>query len=68
MEVGRAVRVGVMSALLLALMPAFALAQGQTGTIAGVAKDAHDGPLLNGRPFRELDFVFDPLQLRLQLR
>src|SRR2546423_7868003 len=47
MEVGRAVRVGVMSALLLALVPAFALAQGQTGTIAGVAKDA-TGAVLPG--------------------
>src|SRR5438105_3626542 len=47
MEVGRAVRVGVMSALLLALMPAFALAQGQSGSIAGVVKDA-TGAVLPG--------------------
>src|SRR5436305_2168992 len=47
MEVGRAVRVGVMSALLLALVPAFALAQGQTGSIAGSVKDT-TGAVLPG--------------------
>jgi len=47
MEVGRAVRLSVALLLLLALVPAIALAQGQTGTIAGVVKDA-TGAVLPG--------------------
>src|SRR5712691_8936461 len=47
MGVGRAVRLSVVLLLQLALVPAIALAQGQTGTIAGVAKDA-TGAVLPG--------------------
>jgi len=47
MEVGRAVRLSVALLLLLALVPAIALAQGQTGTIGGVVKDA-TGAVLPG--------------------
>src|SRR4051812_24218607 len=47
MKVGRAVRFSAVLALLLALVPAFARAQGQSGTIAGVVKDA-TGAVLPG--------------------
>jgi len=47
MEVGRVVRLSVVLLLLLVLVPAFARAQGQTGSIAGVAKDA-TGAVLPG--------------------
>ena len=47
MGVGRAVRLSVALLLLLVLVPAIALAQGQTGTIAGVAKDT-TGAVLPG--------------------
>ena len=47
MEVGRAVRVSVVLALLLALVPAMSWAQGQSGSIAGVVKDT-TGAVLPG--------------------
>ena len=47
MEVGRAVKLSVVLLLVLALAPAFALAQGQSGSIAGVVKDA-TGAVLPG--------------------
>src|SRR5204863_5578961 len=47
MEVGRAVRPSVVLLLLVVLAPALAFAQGQTGTIAGVVKDA-TGAVLPG--------------------
>ncbi len=47
MGVGRAMRLSVVLLLLLALAPAIALAQGQTGTIAGTVKDA-TGAVLPG--------------------
>ena len=47
MEVGRAARLSVALLLLLVLVPALALAQGQTGTIAGTAKDT-TGAVLPG--------------------
>jgi hypothetical protein len=47
MRVGRAARLSAALLLLLALVPAIALAQGQTGTIAGVAKDT-TGAVLPG--------------------
>jgi hypothetical protein len=47
MGVGRAVRLSIVLLLQLALVPAIALAQGQTGTIAGVAKDT-TGAVLPG--------------------
>ena len=47
MQVGRAVRFGAVLLLLLALVPAFAAAQGQSGSIAGVVKDA-TGAVLPG--------------------
>src|SRR5215212_5943826 len=47
MEVGRAVRRSIILTLCLALLPAIGFAQGQTGTIAGVAKDA-TGAVLPG--------------------
>src|SRR3954468_3412018 len=40
MQVGRVVRLSAAFLLSLVLVPAFAVAQGQTGTIAGVVKDA----------------------------
>jgi len=47
MKVGRAVRLSVVLLLLAVLAPAMAFAQGQTGTIAGVVKDA-TGAVLPG--------------------
>ncbi|HET9831538.1 MAG TPA: TonB-dependent receptor, partial [Vicinamibacterales bacterium] len=47
MRVGRAVRFSIVLLLVLALVPAFALAQGQSGSIAGVVKDA-TGAVLPG--------------------
>src|SRR5437588_1256752 len=47
MGVGRAVRLSVVLLLLVVLVPAMALAQGQTGTIAGVVKDT-TGAVLPG--------------------
>src|SRR5579872_3676106 len=47
MRVGRAVRFSVVLLLLLALVPALAVAQGQSGSIAGVVKDA-TGAVLPG--------------------
>src|SRR5882762_5489666 len=47
MGIGRAVKVSVLLLLCLALLPAIVLAQGQTGTIAGVVKDA-TGAVLPG--------------------
>ncbi len=47
MTVGRAVRISVVLLTLLALVPATALAQGQSGSIAGVVKDA-TGAVLPG--------------------
>src|SRR5262252_4499228 len=47
MGVGRAVRSSVVLLLVLALAPAIALAQGQSGSIAGVVKDA-TGAVLPG--------------------
>src|SRR5256885_8891052 len=47
MEVGRVVRLSIARLLSLALVPAIALAQGQTGTIAGVVKDT-SGAVLPG--------------------
>src|SRR6185369_10701337 len=47
MGVGRAVKASVVLLLLLGLVPAMALAQGQTGTIAGVVKDS-TGAVLPG--------------------
>src|SRR5881394_578004 len=47
MGVGRAARLSVVLLLLLALVPVFALAQGQSGSIAGVVKDA-TGAVLPG--------------------
>src|SRR4051812_20830561 len=47
MGVGRAVKASVVLLLLVGLAPAMALAQGQTGTIAGVARDT-TGAVLPG--------------------
>src|SRR5690242_2943666 len=47
MGVGRAVKLSVVLLLVLALVPAIALAQGQSGSIAGVVKDA-TGAVLPG--------------------
>src|ERR1041384_5641875 len=47
MGVGRAVRISVVLMLLLTLVPAFALAQGQSGSIAGIVKDT-SGAVLPG--------------------